>query len=297
MTQVTVDVSSWMVEDEEWLGEQPKLWLSEPNSGSDAQKWLFKPARRGWLPQQGTEDQLTFRWHDAQSEVIASALARTIGLPAAHVAPARRGEERGCISRDVRVRGEAMHSGDAYLSGLGLPNYIPNRERPRNRAGHHLDAIGQILEGLRGPRCTDPSPATEIFAGYLVLDAWIANTDRHAENWALTDDGSTQRLAASFDHGSSLGAGLDERGIGSVDPVVFAGGGMAQKFDGGRDETLVALAHRALRRWGGPWLDRLEIVDADHENSIVERAPGMSDVRRTFVSRLLAENRRRLIDP
>lgn len=103
MEQVTVDVSSWMVENEEWLGEQPKLWLSEPDGGPDAQKWLFKPARRGWLPQRGAGGLLTFRWHDAQSEVIASELARAIGLPAAHVAPARRGEERGCISRDVRA--------------------------------------------------------------------------------------------------------------------------------------------------------------------------------------------------
>lgn len=296
MEQLTVDVSSWMVEDEEWLGEQPKLWLSEPNWGPAPQRWLFKPARRGWLPQRGTGNLLVFHWQDAQSEVIASQLARTIGLPAAHVVPARRSEERGCISLDVCATGEAMHSGDTYLSGLALPGYVPNRERPRNRTGHHLDAIGRVLEGLPGPRCAGPALATEIFAGYLVLDAWIANTDRHAENWALTDDGTTKRLAASFDHGSSLGAGLDERGIGSVDPIVFARGGMAQKFDGGRDETLVALANRALRLWGGPWLDRLEMVDANHERSIVERAPGMSDARRTFVGHLLAENRRRLIE-
>src|SRR5699024_11718214 len=108
MEQLTVDVSSWMVEDEEWLGEQPKLWLSEPNWGPAPQRWLFKPARRGWLPQRGTGNLLVFHWQDAQSEVIASQLARTIGLPAAHVVPARRSEERGCISLDVRATGEAI---------------------------------------------------------------------------------------------------------------------------------------------------------------------------------------------
>ena len=32
---------------------------------------------------------------------------------------------------------------------------------------------------------TDVVEAVDVFVGYLMFDAWIANTDRHHENWAL----------------------------------------------------------------------------------------------------------------
>ena len=69
---------------------------------------------------------------------------------------------------------------------------------------------------------------------------------------------------------------------------------MAQKFDQGKNVSLVALAHEAERRWGGRWIDRLGDVDDEAVRRIVESAPGLSDLRRTFISRMLEENRRRL---
>jgi serine/threonine protein kinase HipA of HipAB toxin-antitoxin module len=47
--------------------------------------------------------------------------------------------------------------------------------------------------------------ADDVFLGYLMLDAWIANLDRHHENWGLvlTKD-ITGHLAPSYDHASSL---------------------------------------------------------------------------------------------
>ena len=47
--------------------------------------------------------------------------------------------------------------------------------------------------------------ALDVFVGYIMLDAWIANQDRHHENWgALRSD--KLRLAPTFDHGALLGA-------------------------------------------------------------------------------------------
>ncbi|MGL5079164.1 MAG: hypothetical protein ACRDBG_25470 [Waterburya sp.] len=41
--------------------------------------------------------------------------------------------------------------------------------------------------------------------GYLLLDAWIGNSDRHHENWAFISSESQTYLAPTYDHGSSLG--------------------------------------------------------------------------------------------
>lgn len=49
------------------------------------------------------------------------------------------------------------------------------------------------------------------FIGYLMLDAWIGNCDRHNENWgAIIGKNREVRLAPTFDHASSLGRELSD---------------------------------------------------------------------------------------
>lgn len=53
---------------------------------------------------------------------------------------------------------------------------------------------------------TSVDTAVDVFVGYLMLDAWIANQDRHHENWGLVvSSEATTHLAPSSDHASYLG--------------------------------------------------------------------------------------------
>src|SRR5262249_9353117 len=49
--------------------------------------------------------------------------------------------------------------------------------------------------------------ALDVFVGYLMLDAWIGNQDRHHRNWGVIFNPVTYLyyLAPTFDHASSLG--------------------------------------------------------------------------------------------
>ena len=59
--------------------------------------------------------------------------------------------------------------------------------------------------------------AFDVWAGHLMLDNAIANTDSHHENWGVpvSQVSDVASLAASFDHGSSLAFNVDELVIGS----------------------------------------------------------------------------------
>jgi hypothetical protein len=69
--------------------------------------------------------------------------------------------------------------------------------------------------------------ALDVFIGYVMLDAWIANQDRHHENWGAIqigdiyriihkanpqvvnwEQGGRLRLAPTFDHGAALARNL-----------------------------------------------------------------------------------------
>ncbi len=148
--------------------------------------------------------------------------------------------------------------------------------------------------------------AFDRFCGYLVLDAVVANRDRHEENWGvLRDPAGRVTLAPAYDHGNSLGFNLqDDRRLMELDRdpelETWASRGMADRFEASRDVTLVAFAHRALAL-GTPgveafWLERLAAVTNSELDAVVTATPEMSEACRTFCLRLLTTNQRRLLD-
>ncbi len=75
---------------------------------------------------------------------------------------------------------------------------------PHDRFGYTVDAVRRALSDAAGAQAD--TSAFECFAGYLLVDAVVGNTDRHQENWAVIENTAGQRrLAPSFDHASSLG--------------------------------------------------------------------------------------------
>jgi hypothetical protein len=177
------------------------------------------------------------------------------------------------------------------------------------RSGHDLDNIERVLADVRPPDALPQMSAFEAFAGYLVLDALVANQDRHEENWAvlrpLPGVGEVT-LAGSYDHGSALAFNLtdakrtlelDRNGV-----PTFCGKAMAHRFDRDSDGrlTLVELAHSALTRCSpstrSHWLTSVEAATESALVSAVDRVPELSDPVRRFTHALLTINRRRLLD-
>jgi hypothetical protein len=130
---------------------------------------------------------------------------------------ARYGGRWGTVSRDFTHDGTyALVHGNELLGELtsAYPTILRFRVKE-----HTLGAIFQVLgtsamgfpEGV-AVRLPPPS-AFALFAGYLLLDAVIGNTDRHHENWGVLLVGSRPRetiLAPTYDHASSLGRELSD---------------------------------------------------------------------------------------
>lgn len=138
-----------------------------------------------------------------------------------------------------------------------------------------------------------------MFAGFLVFDAWVANTDRHAINWAVLthEEDGQQALSASFDHGSALASGTQDARLSGTTADSYARRGVASRFENGARLALVDLALESVHRTGGrsgQWLERLALVDAAAIEGILGGIPAVSEVRRRFITSLLLINRGRL---
>ena len=78
----------------------------------------------------------------------------------------------------------------------------------RENAGYTASAVKDALVDVSPPiegRWPEGFTAYDVWAGYLLLDAWVAGRDRHHENWAVIVRGDVRRLAPTFDHGNALG--------------------------------------------------------------------------------------------
>jgi hypothetical protein len=156
--------------------------------------------------------------------------------------------------------------------------------------------------------------ALGVFVGYALLDAWIANQDRHHENWgSLQYPDGTRRLAPSYDHGASLARNisdeerkerLETRDIGRSVPH-FAKRARSGFYAAGAGQTQTLLGIDAFHAFGERdpvakriWMDKLASVTSDEVEYIVNRIPSqrMSPVTQRFTLTLLAHNQHRLLE-
>jgi hypothetical protein len=143
-----------------------------------------------------------------------------------------------------------------------------------------------------------------------MLDGWIANQDRHHENWAALP-GNDLRLAPTFDHGASLARNIsdDERleRLTTKDRnrtvAHFASRAKSAFYRRPTEprplttfdacSAFAAFAPQAARRW----LQRLGAIDQMSIRSVLDEVPNkrMSRIAKDFTLELLGLNREHLL--
>lgn len=177
----------------EQLGTKYKFWYEDSQLGRS----LFKEGR----PNTGEN------W----AERLAAELALVIGLPHAYYELAQFRERLGVVSQSfVPKRGRLVH-GNELLGSVGPETYdarkfYQDRSHRISRVFSYFRAVTDIQPPIDFTPFDDVELAIDVFVGYLMFDTWIANQDRHNQNWGLVRGyGQEVRLAPSYDHGSSMG--------------------------------------------------------------------------------------------
>jgi hypothetical protein len=191
-----IDVPPDAPVEDEALGTKEKFWFQHMELGL----CLFKKARPGT-----GED-----W----SEKIAAELCKLLKLPHADYELATFNDENGTISPLFIPEGGSLSLGNEILS-QSISDYPKSEPSPSQ---HTVDQVFKTLKtfSLDLPQNWNPpngiNCAAEVFLGYLLLDAWIGNTDRHHENWGIISLNGRTYLAPTYDHASSLARELrDEK--------------------------------------------------------------------------------------
>ncbi|MGM5063653.1 hypothetical protein EU244_002380 [Rhodococcus qingshengii] len=274
---------------EEPLGTKEKFWVTAP----DGNRYLFKYAR---IREERTLGEDWVEWAVHQ-------LANLLSIPTATAIPAMHRGRRGVLSLSILSEGERLIHGNELLAGADA-EYDSQiaRQNSRYTVAAVKSALGQV--GLTDEATTPVQTGFDAWAGYLLLDAWVAGRDRHHENWAAIERGGALRLSPSFDHGNALGFQEPDSKVSALaqhDDLLakWANRGRSHHFSG--RPSLVDLAQTALQLTGPGvpeyWLGKLEHVSAAEVSSVLAAIPStyLSDNGRTFRAQLLSLNRERII--
>lgn len=178
--------------------------------------------------------------------------------------------------------------------------------------GPEPGALGGRCFGELSQHAEAAEAAKNQFAGYLLLDAIVGNTDRHHENWGVVRERRERRwvghLAPSFDHASSLGRELPEAkrvmrlAKGTVPAYAErARGAIYLPGRTGRGPSLLDLVRDSMPTIGHYFRAPLERLSSLRDSDVVEimdRIPAswMSTSAKEFAASLIRYNRDRLLE-
>ena len=289
----------------EYLGTKPKFWFTR-----DKQRYLFKAEQRGT-----GED-----W----AEKVVCELAQLLGLPhviyeLAHECEGETPVRPGVICPSFAPRPLALVMGNQLLLQRD-PNYPVETETKYGVREHTIEAAADAIAGLQLPSTEWMQDAPQgiktaigVFCGYLMLDALVANQDRHHLNWGATqDEQGVRRLAPTYDHGSSLARLLTDADrqnrLETRDKnqtVEFFAKRARSGFYSAEHPEKTMLAFDAFH-WlrarepaaAAIWLSRLGAISAETIDGILANVPPerMSLITRQFTLKLLTINQRRLLE-
>lgn len=253
------------------------------------------------------------------AERIADGLCELLEMPHAIYKLAIWRGRRGVITQNFLAKGESYSAGNEVLFRQDAS--YPKGERKAKK--HTIENIYAAFESFKMQLPAEPAPpkittAKQVFLGYLMLDAWIANTDRHHENWAsirrFENGVLTDRLAPTHDHAASLGCILldDEmreklttkdknRTVEAYAQSSKARSAIYKNETDVRPLTLIEafrIASSHNPEASKIWLEKLENVTIETVKELFERIPEtlISDAAKEFAVMLLEINRRRLLE-
>lgn len=285
----------------EQMGTKFKFWYEDKDHGF----CLFKEGH----PNTGED------W----AERVAAELCKLLGMPHAIYRLAVWRGRRGVITQNFLGENESYSAGNEVLFRQDAS--YPKEERKAKK--HSVENIFAAFQSLKVEMPKEPSPtgittAKQVFLGYLMLDAWISNTDRHHENWAtirrFENNVLTDRLAPTHDHAASLGCILQDdekierlttKDVGrSIKSYVSRSKARSAIYANEADSKPLSLidAFRVASSLNPQaskiWLKKLENVTIDSIKEVFERIPEsrISETSKEFAIRMLEINRQRLLE-
>ena len=162
------------------------------------------------------------------------------------------------------------------------------------------DITGMLQDNIK---LTDVEQTIDLFWDMFIIDAFIANFDRHGSNWGFIKKDNKYRLSPVFDNGSSLFPQLntDEK-IESVlkkqeeiDMRVFRFPTSQIKYNGKKSSYYEIISSLAFEECNNALVRIVERVELDKINKLIDSVENISEKRKEFYKIILKQRYEKIL--
>lgn len=162
------------------------------------------------------------------------------------------------------------------------------------------DIINMLQENVK---LTDVEQTIDLFWDMFIVDAFIANFDRHGSNWGFIKKDNKYRLSPVFDNGSSLFPQLntDERieaVLGNqeeIDMRIYKFPTSQVKYKGRKSSYYEIISSLAFEECNNALIRIVERVDFDKINKLIDSVENISEKRKEFYKTILKQRYEKIL--
>ncbi len=273
-----------------------KDWYLHPELG----KCLFKES----APSQAIISEARTDW----TEKVVNEIAELLNLPVARYELANGYFEEsaelvhGVVSINCIPENAEILTGEEFM--IQSINY--DRDNPSQ---YTIENVLKALDRVNvKPPCNweTPIPAIDtgakLFVGYMLLDCYVTNSDRHDHNWSVMSVGERLELVPSFDHGISLGSTDEDEDKPNLVLSDYVDRYSQSCFqEGYKKLSTLTIFNRAAQLYPEAariWQEKLRSITNAQIDRIFDRLPEgrITPTADRFARQLLAHNREKMLE-
>ena len=221
------------------------------------------------------------------SEFLGSHIFSFLGLEAQETQLGLYNEENVVVIKDFLGEDEVF----VPFNGVGDSSLEQNKEKYQYS---YEDIIKMLKENVK---LTDVEQTMEQFWDMFVVDALIANFDRHGSNWGFIKKNNQYRLSPVFDNGSGLFPQLntDEKIAAvlndqkEIEQRIYKFPTSQIKYQGKKSSYYEIISSLAFEECNKALARIAEKVDLKKMNKLIDTVEGISDIRKEFYKTILEQ--------
>lgn len=221
------------------------------------------------------------------SEFLGSHIFSMLGIETQETQLGTFGNENVVVIKDFLSEEEVF----VPFNGIGDSSLEQDKEKYQYS---YEDIIKMLKENIK---LTDVEQTIDLFWDMFIVDALIANFDRHGSNWGFIKKDNKYRLSPIFDNSSSLFPQLntdekiqavlnDQEEIGQR---IYKFPTTQVKYQGKKSSYYDIISSLAFEECNNALVRITERVDLNKINKLIDSIENISDLRREFYKTILKE--------
>ena len=174
-------------------------------------------------------------------------------------------------------------------------------EQDKEKYQYSYEDIIEMLQD--NVKLTDVEQTIDLFWDMFVIDALIANFDRHGSNWGFIKKDNKYRLSPIFDNGSSLFPQLntDEKIAAvlenqeEIDMRIYKFPTSQVKYKGKKSSYYEIISSLAFEECNNALIRVVERIDFDKIHKLIDSVENISEKRREFYKTILEQRYKKIL--